>query len=306
MNRYEIIVIGSGIMGRGIAVTFAAAGIPTAILSRDPSKVSGIDPRIALVAEPPPEAPKLVIESVPEDREIKLHNYARIEAAYAGGTILASNTSSLDLEELARPLMHPERFLGIHYFMPADVSDIVEVAPVRATLPEVTEKAVRLLEAAGKSVLLLKRAVPGLLINRLQHAVLHEAYYLIEEGVATAEEIDRCAKEVLGPRMCITGLIEQKDISGLETHALAQQVLVPLLHHGDKPRRIVQDLYASGRLGIRSGRGFYDWSGKDPAEVKAEAARKLAELLAFLKTHRQANGPCAAAGGLERRRAAGP
>lgn len=286
MNRYEIIVIGSGVMGRAIAVTFAAAGIPTAILSRDPSKVSGIDRRIALIEKLPPGAPDLIIESVPEKMELKLGCYAAIEAAYAGKTALASNTSSLDLEELARPLRHPERFLGIHYFMPADVSDIVEVAPVRATLPEVIDTAVKLIEAAGKRALLLKRAVPGLLINRLQHAVLHEAYYLMEEGVATAEEVDRCAREVLGPRMCITGLIEQKDISGLETHALAQQALVPLLHHGDKPRRIVQDLYASGRLGIRSGRGFYDWSGKDPAEVKAEAARKLAELLAFLKARR--------------------
>ncbi|MBU2054359.1 MAG: hypothetical protein KJ936_09545 [Proteobacteria bacterium] len=286
MNRYEVVIIGGGVMGRGIAATFAAAGIPTAILTLDAANVAGVDRRIALIEKLPPGAPDLIIESVPEKMELKLQCYAAIEAAYAGKTALASNTSSLDLEELARPLRHPERFLGIHYFMPADVNDIVEVAPVRATLPAVKETAVRLIEATGKSVLLLKRAVPGLLINRLQHAILHEAYYLLEEGVATVEEIDRCAREILAPRICITGLIEQKDISGLDTHALAQQALVPLLHHGDKPRRIVQDLYAAGHLGIKSGRGFYDWSGKDPAQVKAEAARKLAELLAYLKEHR--------------------
>ena len=286
MNRYEVIVVGSGVMGRAIAITFAAAGIPTAILSRDPSKVTGGDPRVPLIGKLPPGAPELIIEAIPEKMELKLQCYAAIEAVYAGKTALASNTSSLDLEELARPLSHPERFLGIHYFMPADVTDIAEVAPVRATLPAVTDTAVRLIEATGKSVLLLKRAIPGLLINRLQHAVLHEAYHLMDEGVATAEEIDRCAREVIAPRICITGLIEQKDISGLDTHALAQQALVPLLHHGDKPGRILQDLYAAGHLGIKSGRGFYDWSGKDPVQVKAEAARKLAELLAFLKAHR--------------------
>ena len=129
----------------------------------------------------------------------------------------------------------------------------------------------------------LKRAVPGLLINRLQHAILHEAYYLIDQGVATAEEIDRCAREMLAPRMCITGLIEQKDISGLDTHALAQRALVPVLHHGDKPGRALQDLYEAGHLGIKTGKGFYDWSGKDPEQVKAEAGRKLSELLAYLK-----------------------
>jgi len=286
MNRPEVLVVGSGVMGRGIAKSFAAAGISTAILSRNPAKVSGIDERIDLVDRLPRDAPALIIESLPEKMDLKLACYAAIEAAYAGKPVLASNTSALDLEELARPLGHPERFLAIHYFMPADVNEIVEVAPIRATLPAATETAVRMIEATGKSVLHLKRAVPGLLISRLQHAILHEAYYLIDEGVATVEDIDRCAREILAPRICITGLIEQKDISGLDTHALAQQALVPVLHHGGKPGRMLQDLYKAGRLGIKSGRGFYDWSGKDPAKVKADAARKLAELLAYLKAHR--------------------
>jgi 3-hydroxybutyryl-CoA dehydrogenase len=285
MDSLQVLVIGSGVMGRGIAKGFAAAGIPTAIFSRNAAKVAGVDPRVALLDKLPQQAPTLIIESIPEKMDLKSECYAAIEAAYAGGPVLASNTSALDLEALARPLKHPERFLGIHYFMPADVNTIVEVAPVTATATAATDTAVRLLEAAGKSVVRLKRAVPGLLINRLQHAILHEAYYLIDEGVATAEEIDRCAREMFAPRMCITGLIEQKDISGLDTHALAQRALVPVLHHGDQPRRALQDLYAAGHLGIKSGKGFYDWSGKDPDRVKAEAARKLTELLAYLKQH---------------------
>ena len=236
-----------------------------------------------MVERLPQDAPELVIESIPEKMGLKFECYAAIEAAYAGAPVLASNTSALDLEALAQPLKYPARFLGMHYFMPADVNTIIEVAPVRATDPVALDTAVRLLEKAGRNFVRLKRAVPGLLINRLQHAILHEAYYLIDEGVATAEEIDRCAREMLAPRMCITGLIEQKDISGLDTHALAQQALVPVLHHGDKPRRALQDLYAAGHLGIKTGKGFYDWSDKDPAKVKTEAARKLNELLAYLQ-----------------------
>lgn len=274
-------------MGRGIAKSFASAGIPTAILSRNVANVTpGVDERVALIEKLPPNAPELIIEAVPEKMALKLQCYAAIEATYAGKPVLASNTSTLDLEELALPLQHPDRFLAIHYFMPADVNAVVEVAPVRATSKAAVDVAIRWVEASGKSVMLLKRAVPGLLINRLQHAMLHEAYYLMDEGVVTAEEIDRCAREILAPRICITGLIEQKDISGLDTHALAQQALVPLLHHGDKPGRKLQDLYAAGHLGIKSGKGFYDWSGKDPAKVKAEAARKLEELLVYLKEHR--------------------
>ena len=286
MNRPEVLVIGSGVMGRGIAKGFAAAGMSTAIFSRNVAKLSGVDPRVALLDELPRDAPELIIESIPEKMDLKFECYAAIEAVYAGAPVLASNTSGIDLEALARPLKYPKRFLGIHYFMPADVNILVEVAPVKATAPAATDTAVRLLEASGKSVVRLKRAVPGLLINRLQHAILHEAYYLIDEGVATAEEIDRCAREMLAPRMCITGLIEQKDISGLDTHALAQQALVPVLHHGDKPRRALQDLYEAGHLGIKTGKGFYDWSGKDPDRVKAEAARKLTELLVYLKQRR--------------------
>jgi len=283
MSRPEVLVIGSGVMGRGIAKSFAAAGIASAIYSRNAAKVSGVDPRVAIIGTLPQEAPALVIESVPEEKALKFACYAAIESAYAGVPVLASNTSGIDLELLAKPLKYPKRFLGMHYFMPADVNTMVEVAPVKATDPAAVDTAVRLLEAAGRNLVRLKRAVPGLLINRLQHAILHEAYYLIDEGVATAEEIDRCAREMLAPRMCITGLIEQKDISGLDTHALAQRALVPVLHHGDKPGRALHDLYEAGHLGIKTGKGFYDWSGKDPEQVKAEAGRKLSELLAYLK-----------------------
>jgi 3-hydroxybutyryl-CoA dehydrogenase len=283
MNSPRILVIGSGVMGRGIALSFAEAGIPTAIFSRNPAAVSGVDKRVALLDRLPQEAPELVIESVPEELKPKFECYAAVEAAYAGKPVLASNTSGIDPEALARPLKYPQRFVGMHYFMPAHVNTMVEVAPVKATEPAAVDTAVRFLEAAGRNYVRLKRAVPGLLINRLQHAILHEAYYLIDEGVASAEEIDRCARDMLAPRMCVTGLIEQKDISGLDTHALAQRALVPVLHHGDKPRRVLQELYEAGHLGIKTGRGFYDWSGKDPDRVKAEAARKLTELLAYLK-----------------------
>lgn len=286
MPPLEVLVIGSGVMGRGIAQSFAAAGIPSAIVTRSAAKVSGIDPRVALLEQLPRDAPALVIESVPEETALKFACYAAVEAAYAGVPVLASNTSGIDLELLAKPLKYPERFIGMHYFMPADVNTMVEVAPVKASDPAAVDTAVRLLEAAGRNLVRLKRAVPGLLINRLQHAILHEAYYLIDQGVATAEEIDRCAREMLAPRMCITGLIEQKDISGLDTHALAQRALVPVLHHGDKPGRALQDLYEAGHLGIKTGRGFYDWSGKNPDQVKAEAGRKLTELLAYLQQHR--------------------
>ena len=278
-----VLIYGYGVMGRGVAKTFAEAGFTTLVKSRRAGALADLPAGVTAVERLPQTPPDLVIEFVPEDPKVKQAVYAELEAAYPDGPLIASGTSGLDLVELSRRMKRRERFLGIHYFMPADVAPVVEVMAGLATSREDVDRVADALRRTGKEPVVLYKPIVGFLVNRLQHAILHEAYYLIDEGVATAEEIDRCAREMLAPRMCITGLIEQKDISGLDTHALAQRALVPALHHGDQPRRVLQDLYAAGHLGIKSGKGFYDWSGKDPNQVKAEAARKLAELLAYLK-----------------------
>ena len=92
---------------------------------------------------------------------------------------------------------------------------------------------------------------------------------------------------MLGPRMCITGLIEQKDLSGLDTHALVQRAIVPYLHHSAEPSRLVQDMYARGDIGVKSGKGFYDWTKRDPKKRQAEARTKLAEILALLERQKR-------------------
>ena len=124
------------------------------------------------------------------------------------------------------------------------------------------------------------------MINRLQHALLHEAYYLIAEGIVDAKDIDNFAKWMFGPRMCVTGLIEQKDISGLDTHALAQQGIVPHLHLSREPSKIVQDKYNQGDLGVKTGRGFYDWENRDITSHKERADKKLQELITLLRKHK--------------------
>ena len=282
----KVLVVGSGVMGRGIARGFARAGLATGVLSRDPSRVSGLGAEIAIFAEPPAEPPELIIESVPEVTELKLALYARIEAAYGGAPVLASNTSGLPLQELADRLDHPERFCGIHYFQPADVAPVVEVARVRQTSDATLTLAAGLVEASGKTAIVLEEPIPGLLINRLQHALQHEAYYLIERGITTAAAVDRVAKELLGPRMCVTGLIEQKDLSGLDTHALAQAAIVPHLHHGAAASPIVQDMHKNDRLGVKTGTGFYDWREMDATDYQARASALLARVLSLLEEER--------------------
>lgn len=293
-QQLEILVAGSGVMGRGIATSFARAGLATAVLSRNPEAVDRSLYECDVIGDLPATAPVLIIESIPEVMAMKHEFNQRVEAAYGGACILASNTSSLSLQELAAGLAHPARYCGIHYFQPADVAPVVELARVAETDEAVMTTATALLERSGKSVLRLNQPVDGLLINRLQHAILHEAYYLIENGICTARDIDMAAKLMLGPRMSVTGLIEQKDISGLDTHALAQKQLVPLLHHGAEPSAIVQGKYANDQLGVKTGTGFYDWQEMDVPGYQDRTRRLLGAILGILDAERPEGPPLAA------------
>jgi 3-hydroxybutyryl-CoA dehydrogenase len=124
-------------------------------------------------------------------------------------------------------------------------------------------------------------------VNRLQHAILHEAYYLIEAGVASAADIDHAARRLLAPRMCLNGLIQQKDISGLKPHADAQLSIVPALFHNHTPNPMLQAMVARGQTGLSAGKGFYDWTGTDPEQERARVSRALKALLEFLDTLQQ-------------------
>lgn len=278
----RVAVVGAGVMGRGIAATFARAGFETALVSRDPGRVAEAAAGVRVVADLPtaPE-PDLVIESVPERLDLKLALFRRLDALYGGRAILASNTSGLPLPEIARATAHPGRVVGLHYFQPAEAFEFVELAEVSDTEPEVIERMVEALRRTGKQALHLKKPTVGLLINRLQHAMAHEAYRLIDDGVADAATIDLVLKRMLGPRMAVTGLCEQKDWAGVVMHADAQRAIVPHLHHDGIPGRCCQELAASGHDGVKTGRGFYDWRGKNVAALRRKNADKLARILAI-------------------------
>ncbi len=285
----SVLVAGSGVMGTGIAAAFLRSGAKVQVLSRSPERVAEKVPGAAGVAQLPDEAPDLIVESIPEKLDLKQRLYAEIEARYAGKPIVATNTSGLPLEQLAASLEHRKRFLGLHYFMPADVMPLVEVIRASETEDSAVDMVVAGVKACGQNPLVLNRPIEGFLINRLQHAILHEAYYLIEQGICGPEEIDQAAREMFGPRMCVTGLIEQKDLSGLDTHALVQRAIVPHLNHSAEPSPLVQAMYARGELGVKSGKGFYDWSKRDPRKRQAEARTRLAEVLALLDRQKRSN-----------------
>jgi 3-hydroxybutyryl-CoA dehydrogenase len=282
MTCNTMVVMGGGVMGQGISRLFAAAGIGVTMV--DTRQVEFTYPGVTVAGEVPRgPAPDLVIEAVFEDRAVKQSVFEAIERAYGGAPALATNTSGLPLDELAAPLKYPHRFLAMHFFQPADVFPMIEVVRGERTEDSAIDMAVSAVKQAGREPILLQRAVNGYLINRLQHSILHEAYHLLESGIATAEMIDSVAKKLLGPRLCITGLLEQKDIAGLEMHAQAQRSIVPTLSHTNVPNPYVQDMVARGDVGIASGKGFYEWPGSDPGQVRRRANERLQRLLAYLE-----------------------
>jgi 3-hydroxybutyryl-CoA dehydrogenase len=295
-----VLIYGYGVMGRGVAKTFAEAGFTTWVKSRRAGTLAGLPAQVTAVERLPETAPDLVIEFVPEDPKVKQAVYAELEAAYPDGPLIASGTSGLDLVELSRKMKRRERFLGIHYFMPADVAPVVEVMAGLSTSREDVDRVADALRRTGKDPVVLYKPIVGFLVNRLQHAILHEAYYLIEAGVATAEDIDHAARRMLAPRMCLNGLIQQKDISGLKIHADAQESIVPKLFHNATPNPMLQTMVALGRTGLSAGKGFYDWSGCDAEAVRTQASSQLARLLEFLKSGIGAAAPRTQPKGLTR------
>jgi 3-hydroxybutyryl-CoA dehydrogenase len=278
----SLLVVGGGVMGQGIARLFASAGIRVTLV--DTREIAFSHPGVTTARLLPPEMlPDLVIEAVFEDLRVKQSVYADVEATYGGRPALATNTSGLPLDELAAALRHPARFLAMHFFQPADVFPMIEVVRGTRTEDSAVDIAVAAVTQARRDPILLERPINGYLINRLQHSILHEAYHLLESGIATAEMIDNVAKKLLGPRMCITGLLEQKDLAGLEMHAQAQRSIVPTLSHTGVPNAYLQDMVARGDVGIRSGRGFYDWRNRDGAATQRRASDRLQRLLAYLE-----------------------
>ena len=277
-----LLIVGAGVMGQGIARLFARAGIDVTLMDTQDVRISL--PGVKFVRKmPSATVPDLVIEAVFEDVAVKKAVYAEIENVYGGRPVLATNTSGLPLNELGEGLRYPQRFLAMHFFMPADVFPMIEVVRAQRTEDSAVALAISAVKQAGREPIFLERAVNGYLINRLQHSILHEAYHMVAEGIATPEMIDKVARQLLGPRMCVTGLLEQKDIGGLEIHAKAQRSIVPSLSHTGVPSPYLQNMVARGDLGIRSGKGFYDWTGRDPGEVQRAANERLQRLLKFLE-----------------------
>ena len=306
--------IGGGVIGGGWIARLALNGIDVTVYDPHPEAKRKVDEvmknarraykRMAVKGLPKEgkvtyaasiaEAVKdadFIQESVPERLDVKLKTLAEIEAAAPADALIGSSTSGFKATHMAKDMKHPERFLAAHYFQPAEVFPMVEVVAGEKTDQALLDRVAEAMKRTGKQPVVMRKPIVGFLINRLQHAVLHEAYWMVSQGACTVEDVDDVARQMLGPRMCITGLILQKDIGGLAIHAKAQQGIVPHLAHDSTPNPDVQAMIAAGGTGLAAGRGFYDWSACDAKAVRQQATGRLNALLDFLKGLTKTSAP---------------
>lgn len=214
-----------------------------------------------------------VFEAVSEDRGVKAAVYRQITDFCGPETIVASCTSSIDAEILAELTPAPKRLLIAHPFQPVHMLPLVEVVRHQATAEDTFRRTVELLEDLHRQVVALRRSVPGFLVNRLAQALFRESIYLIEQGVATAADIDKAVKYAVGMRYASIGLLEYFDAVGYELESAIAENVYPSLCPETKIQTLVKAGLASGKTGQAAGQGLYDWSSIDSDDFRMRKQR---------------------------------
>lgn len=223
-----------------------------------------------------------LFEAVAEDLAVKRAVYAAVEARCADDAIIASCTSSLTAAALAALVRRPQRLVVAHPFQPAHMLPLVELVPNEKTDPAVLDRARALLEGRlDRQVVVLRRDVPGLLVNRLAQAMFRESLFLIEQGVTTAADIDKAVRWAVGKRYASIGLLEYFDEVGFALERDIAANVYPSLCDTAQVQDIVRRGLADGRTGAAAGAGLYDWSQKDAAEFRVRKQAPYFETLSW-------------------------
>ena len=317
-GRGAIACLGAGRMARGIAVVFAYAGYPVSIVDLKarsdaefarvaaealgevrgtlgmlasfglfaPEAVEVIASRVAVVGEAGAEAvlPKatVIFEGVPEVLDLKKQVLARASALAGASPIIASTTSTIMVGDLSSVVEMPERFLNAHWLNPAFLIPLVELSPSARTDPAVTARLKALLEGIGK-VAVVCAARPGFIVPRIQALAMNEAARMVEEGVASPEDIDKAIKYGFGIRYAVLGMLEFIDYGGGDILYYASRYLTEALgdaRYAAPP--IIERNMREGNIGLKTGRGFLDYEGLDIEFYRRQRLEALVGMLRFL------------------------
>jgi 3-hydroxybutyryl-CoA dehydrogenase len=290
----RVAMIGAGTMGAGMGMCYAQAGYDVVLYDVDAGQLSAALARVdnsqavfveeglisaggAAVARgristatdlaAALNGVQFVLEAAPERLELKQRLFREMEALCPADTILATNTSGLSITAIASVCEHPERVGGQHWANPAEIVPLVEVIRGEKTSDETLDVIYKVTERLGKVPVLVQKDVPGFASNRLQFAVLREALHLVAEGIVSAEDVDRTLKNGVGFRYPWLGPLETADLGGLDTFHSVAQYLLPALSTMQTTPEFFDRLIEQGKLGIKTGEGFYDYTSADRDEI---------------------------------------
>ena len=317
-ERQPIACLGTGRMARGIAVVFAYAGHRVSIVdvkARDdadyeqaaaaalaevrttlatlagfglfaPAAVDGIAARVSILREADAQdvlrQAAVIFEGVPEVLDLKREVFARVSKVAGADTIIASTTSTILVNALSFAVERPERFLNAHWLNPAFLIPLVEISPGTRTDPAVTQRLKALLESIGK-VPVVCAARPGYIVPRIQALAMNEAARMVEEGVASAEDIDKAIKYGFGVRFATLGMLEFIDWGGGDILYYASRYLTQAL--GDEryaAPEIIERYMREGNIGLKTGKGILDYSNRDVEAYRAGRLKALVDMLGFM------------------------
>jgi 3-hydroxybutyryl-CoA dehydrogenase len=320
--KEPIACLGAGRMGRGIAIVFAYAGHNVALVDFkernkaafeklsgdalaevrnvlgtlasfglfDASAVELLMARVSVIPEAKAQASlssaSIIFEGVPEVLDFKREALARASKLAGPTPIIASTTSTILVDELADAVDHPERFLNAHWLNPAFLVPLVELSPGQHTDPAVTARVKALLESVGK-VPVVCAARPGYIVPRIQALAMNEAARMVEEGVASADDIDKAIKYGFGIRFAVLGMLEFIDWGGGDILYYASRYLTGALGSDRYAApEIVERNMAEGRRGLRDGAGFLNYEGLDVDAYRRERLKAMVELLEHFRLNR--------------------
>ena len=302
-KQQSVVIIGGGIMGGDIAVIFAAGNWNVHVMSPSEKTRASLPARLANglqklgapdsaaggvktyadLASIPWQEVDLVIEAATEDLALKQKLFSELETLARPDIPLASNTSTFPIGDIGRHLKTRSRVVGLHYFMPAHLVPLVEIIQADFTDKKVGDLLEEQQKVLGKAPVRVMKDIPGFIGNRLQHAMMREALYLIADGVVSPEGIDTAVRYGFGFRFLACGPMTQKEMSGWDTNLYAGMSLYPSLHSEKEPPQFLKDMIAKGHIGMKAKRGVWEWTDESVAKEKARIEKVLQQAFAVLK-----------------------
>ena len=299
----QAVIIGFGLMGCDIAAIFLAGGWRVTAVEPDraswPARLDRVAASLGQLGAAPERVALLdlvatlddigftdvdvVVEAVPERLDLKRAVFAELDRRVPPGVPVATNASGFRITDIAEGCATRARMANLHFFLPAHLVPGVEVVRGEHTDPAVCDQLAKIMASLGRVPIRVARDVPGFLANRIQHAMVREAFNAIDEGLASPEDVDKAVRYTFGMRIMGAGPILQKELAGLETQLAAAATIYPSLTNRDTPSPALAKLVAEGKLGAKTGEGFWQWTPETTAAARDRYERLLLAAAALLR-----------------------